>query len=57
MPHVKVALDLMKAGQRQESLVNHTIYYLICKEKEKEYRLLAEQAFDMKNYERTKSII
>jgi DNA polymerase elongation subunit (family B) len=55
IPHVKVALDRIKAGEREETLVNHTIYYIVCKPKEKTQDSLAKLCFDDRAFERSQS--
>ena len=55
IPHVKVALDRLRAGEKPESLVNHTIYYVVCKPKDKQQDSLAKCSFDGKEYERSQS--
>ena len=54
LPHVKVALDLIESGEKEESLVNHTIYYLICKGND-ENDSLAKCAHSVRAYDRSKS--
>ncbi len=55
IPHVKVALDRVKAGERVETLVNHTIYYIVCKPQEKSQDSLAKCCFDDRAFERSQS--
>lgn len=52
LPHVKVAIDRINAGEKDESLVGHTIYYLICKPRD-DNMALAKNAFDMKTFKRS----
>lgn len=52
---MKVALDRIKAGEREETLVNHTIYYIVCKPKDKTQDSLAKLCFDDRAYERSQS--
>lgn len=53
LPHVKVALDRVRNGEKEETLVNHTIYYLVCKPKLQSQDSLAKRCFDEKTYERS----
>jgi hypothetical protein len=50
-----VALDRIKAGEREETLVNHTIYYIVCKPKDKCQDSLAKCCFDDRAFERSHS--
>ena len=52
---MKVALDRLKAGEKPEALINHAIYYVVCKAKSKEQDSLAKLSFDAKEYERSQS--
>lgn len=52
LPHVKVAMDRINGGEKDESLVNHTIYYLICKPRD-DNMALAKNAFDLKSFKRS----
>jgi DNA polymerase elongation subunit (family B) len=53
IPHVKVALDRIKAGEKEQTLVNHIIQYIVCKPKDKSQDSLAKCCFDDKAYERS----
>ena len=53
LPHVKVAMDRIKNGEKEETLVNHTIYYLVCKAKLESQDSIAKRCFDEKTFERS----
>lgn len=57
LPHVKVAKDRIDAGEKEESLVNHTIFYLICKPRNEGDHSLAKNAYDMKAYKNSQSTL
>jgi DNA polymerase elongation subunit (family B) len=52
LPHVKVANDRIKAGEKDDALVNHAIFYLICKPINEETSL-AKNAYDLRTFQRS----
>ena len=52
---MKVAIDRIRNGERVETLVNHTVYYIVCKAQEQGQDSLSKCSFDDKTFERSLS--